>query len=748
MLDDIATAAPFIAAPARRRPLVVIGNGPSLRGFDFFSLDGADTLGMNAAYRYWREIDWRPTHYACLDDALIDTHHAEIRALMEEGRIETAFVTGRYLDHHPAAAADPRFFFLDQFIAHWHLERGAAFGLAYEESRFFKSGDPSKLTTGAYSVRFGAHLGYARIALIGIDLVYQNLPQANALDGNRLRLAAAPGSNPNYFFDDYQQPGDEYHVPNPQEHGANLHAQSFRVLRNDFIAADVETEVWNANPKSLLSLEAILPYAPLDRFLGRPALTSVLVPVTAGEREQAVDNLWLWAQPAFFPFLGAPPTPAPVLVFVFNNDEAAAAQGDILQAYAAQPALRRCFSDIRFVNLALKGDSDRYERDDKLAPGAEGRRAGPNNMFFGGLKAVADLPGYTLWLETDCTPIRANWLGRANELLAAGEAPWIVGSFYRGADPIGTSERRHINGNALYAAGEESFREFVEAIWKPQLAKLVKFRPDTAFDCVLESLFDLAQPAKPSNRIWRFLQESSARFRYADYIQNIVDGVTKPAEKADQLERILIESPDSYLVHSRLVARHVGALRRADASMEPTDLIALMRGESLPDPVPVMAGLSEALAAAAPPPSFDRRDPNRPSLTGCARWSATLIWRRRLPVALGLAVAFIAAGLAVVFADGSRLELFLLFAVLGLLLAAGALGALAFLYLATHIIVEGRRVEQLAHVLRAAADNDLAMCEERLSRRVSALETRKADRSAPATRLSSPAAPPRKGPDQ
>ena len=55
--------------PAMKRSdtLVVLGNGPSLEGFDFARLRPFDVIGMNAAYRYWDEIGWYPTYYICLD---------------------------------------------------------------------------------------------------------------------------------------------------------------------------------------------------------------------------------------------------------------------------------------------------------------------------------------------------------------------------------------------------------------------------------------------------------------------------------------------------------------------------------------------------------------------------------------------------------------------------------------------------------------------------------------------------------
>ena len=115
--------------PVSPKKCVVIGNGPSLRGFDLTRLANIDTVGMNAAYRHWERIGWYPTHYACLDDEMIDTHHAEIARLIDEGLCETAFLSGQFLFHHPQAADDDRFVFFDQFDRYWFEQRGSQFNL-------------------------------------------------------------------------------------------------------------------------------------------------------------------------------------------------------------------------------------------------------------------------------------------------------------------------------------------------------------------------------------------------------------------------------------------------------------------------------------------------------------------------------------------------------------------------------------------------------------------------------------------
>ena len=41
---------------------LVLGNGRSLKGFDFKSIPkGIDTIGCGLAFRYWQEINWYPS---------------------------------------------------------------------------------------------------------------------------------------------------------------------------------------------------------------------------------------------------------------------------------------------------------------------------------------------------------------------------------------------------------------------------------------------------------------------------------------------------------------------------------------------------------------------------------------------------------------------------------------------------------------------------------------------------------------
>lgn len=246
--------------------LVVIGNGPSLKGFDFSRLKGVDTLGMNAAYRYWDQIDWYPTIYTCMDDKVTQTHHQQIKRLIDEGRIKHFFLTRFMLDFYPELKDDARIFFLEQLNEH-HKYQAAKYGLNFIGSPYFKSSAPAKITTGSCAVRFGCFLGYTSIAIIGVDLEYQEISTGvSRRDGIGLEITQKITNNPNYFFDGYQDAGDSFNLPNPA-HLGDLHFDVFKILADDQRSFFWPVSFYNANRKSKLFQKDVFQYKELDDFL-------------------------------------------------------------------------------------------------------------------------------------------------------------------------------------------------------------------------------------------------------------------------------------------------------------------------------------------------------------------------------------------------------------------------------------------------------------------------------------------------
>jgi len=218
-----------------KRTLVLVGNGPSLREFDLASMEGVHTLGMNGAYRYWAETGWYPSYYAALDTVFIESHKLHLYWLIrnrEKNGIRFFLLRRNMIDFYPELKTNPNVIIFDDYL----------------QSPYFEGVGP--LTTGSHAALFAAMLGYKKVVLLGIDAIYvQQIPEAEKAGGNVLELKKTPSQNPNYFFDDYQQKGDCYTIPDSEP---DLHYNSWVAVKRRL--DELSVQVVNVNPRSKVDL--------------------------------------------------------------------------------------------------------------------------------------------------------------------------------------------------------------------------------------------------------------------------------------------------------------------------------------------------------------------------------------------------------------------------------------------------------------------------------------------------------------
>jgi hypothetical protein len=181
--------------------VLVIGNGPSaaLLNFDILDKLGIHTVGMNSAYRLWNKYSYRPTYYVCMDTVVIMSHAEAICSLIKEGRIKRFLLRNDILSRYPELKEYSNVDWFDDLYG------------ASAEPIF----TTEWITTGSWSIRWMANMGYQIIGSIGIDAKYQQLlKETTQKEGSLLEISKTPTYNPNYFFDDYQQAGDAYNIPN------------------------------------------------------------------------------------------------------------------------------------------------------------------------------------------------------------------------------------------------------------------------------------------------------------------------------------------------------------------------------------------------------------------------------------------------------------------------------------------------------------------------------------------------------
>ena len=248
--------------------IFLLGNGPSLKNVRLPDLSDYATIGMNAAYRYWREINWWPTHYACLD-LVVGVSHAkaigEMISSAEELGIEQFLLRDNLIYELGDTALTDRVVNFD-FLQRNH-------------SVF----SPPAVTTGSHSALWAAHLGYKQIVILGVDGHYKEIVSgASKVDGIELEIVSAE-KNPNYFFDDYQQPGDRYCVPNPRP---GLHVGAWGAAAA--ICEEQHCRVFNGNKNSEVRY---FDFIDLDSFLTSGAEAEPAdQPLPTGEKRSAISQ--------------------------------------------------------------------------------------------------------------------------------------------------------------------------------------------------------------------------------------------------------------------------------------------------------------------------------------------------------------------------------------------------------------------------------------------------------------------------
>lgn len=216
----------------KNKTIVIMGNGPSLKDVDFDMLKGFDTFGLNSAYRAYERLNWWPTYHGCFDYRVTDNHKESFQKLINESPIKKCFYIRDYFGSH------------DKF-QYVNLQEFGSTNKTNESiedfDQFHDNGN-----SGANASSVSICLGYNKIVLLGVDCNYVEFVDGSQQDGVGLKMKETPKENPNYWFDDYQQAGDEYNVPR----GLDFHLPTWNAFA--YRAAHAGVEVVNCSPITTL----------------------------------------------------------------------------------------------------------------------------------------------------------------------------------------------------------------------------------------------------------------------------------------------------------------------------------------------------------------------------------------------------------------------------------------------------------------------------------------------------------------
>lgn len=216
----------------KKKTLIIMGNGPSLKDVDFDMLEGFDTFGLNSAYRAYPRLNWWPTYHGCFDYRVTDNHKDKFIDLINSGKIKKHFYIRNLSDK--------------ENFQHVNLLPFGSTNRMNNKIEDFKNFHDNG-NSGANASSVGVCLGYKKIILVGVDCNYVEFVDGSKKDGpGGLVMEKTPNKNPNYWFDDYQQKGDEYNVPA----GLSFHMPTWNLFA--YRAAHANIEVVNCSPITTL----------------------------------------------------------------------------------------------------------------------------------------------------------------------------------------------------------------------------------------------------------------------------------------------------------------------------------------------------------------------------------------------------------------------------------------------------------------------------------------------------------------
>ncbi len=163
---------------------VIMGNGPSIRGFELARLDGIDTFCLNRGYLLWNAAGRSPRYVVATNELVIEQFSHELADIAS-----TRFLPWDYA----GSFSDPDSLFVP---LRWRrgfygdIRRGLWVG--------------GTVTFAAMQIAY--HVGYRRVVLIGVD-------HAFTFEGRPNEKLLARDADPNHFDPNYFGPGTEWHAP-------------------------------------------------------------------------------------------------------------------------------------------------------------------------------------------------------------------------------------------------------------------------------------------------------------------------------------------------------------------------------------------------------------------------------------------------------------------------------------------------------------------------------------------------------
>lgn len=271
-------------------------------------------------------------------------------------------------------------------------------------------------------------------------------------------------------------------------------------------------------------------------------IRSISVPCMVRDLDAFDQMLSWWEDPRVFPRHSdnKDNSEEPVALLVVLNRASDEEMELFKSVWKKHRFLHAVFSEFYVFQAGLTGDRDLYARGADIARGVFGNKAGPNFLFFETMKFANAFGGHTFQNEIDCYPTKSGWLTDLNEIVRLREFAWVIGSIYTGEYPVGRSIQLHLNGNAIYKAGDNNFINFIDTIWGPRLQEFIPLDPNLAYDCWWATEVARASSSL-RNKSWQLVSRFEQYFCTCQFVLNTLHSETVLAD----IEIAVASSKDS-----------------------------------------------------------------------------------------------------------------------------------------------------------------------------------------------------------
>jgi len=97
------------------KEIYVLGNGASLKDFDFNLLKDKEWIGCCLAYRYWKETNIYPTHYVNVDNVVLKNNLEDIKNLIINKKCKTFLLSASIIKEWKDILNYKNVYYIEQF---------------------------------------------------------------------------------------------------------------------------------------------------------------------------------------------------------------------------------------------------------------------------------------------------------------------------------------------------------------------------------------------------------------------------------------------------------------------------------------------------------------------------------------------------------------------------------------------------------------------------------------------------------